>query len=743
MNLISKVSVQLEGLTDISVETNTDPNQVVVTIPVSLGVVVTLPPPDVVAITVLDNAAVVGHVHTNMAALDNVSGVNTGDQDLSALALKSNVLELDNTSFFNPDADYEPATKKYVDDNSGAGPSDTLNVKSYGAVGDGITDDWPACQSAIDAAVAGDTVYFPAGSYFLSTGWIAPKSDVRILGAGMGATTLLRGESSPTAISQGANAQPVMRLSTYQKDGTGYVGPQLNVEVCDLKMDLNLANLVEQDLAGMRHVYIVGGNDPTNDRMDNINFHHVRFSCNLPGARSTTSVDAWSFLLYEGAAGNNRNLRITDCIHDAEFVQFISGGGQGWNGVQYERNWCYHTRETSIAITGQAGNGGQWRNISICDNHITGIATIGIKLGSDGLQQVEGMSMDGVVISGNTILGDDWIEDVVTDLGQHGIEINSTPLHINELVISNNTIRRMDAYNLLVGENTTTEFEAIRLLHWTNNPGTPTLNRTASLDSSFTQPAVGSTVSGVGISSSYALPPGTILQMGDATNPGGRYQITVDEGAGKFTLKRMPWPVGTADGVTVPNTVVCLHIGELRDVVVEGNTCDGMIKVEYADGCVIANNIIYNATSTRALQINGSINLNINNNLIRDGRVEFDYINQGFFTHNIIGAAPEAAGNIQQKSNPDELGRLGLNDWYMADNISSEPIDTPTYLLLAQTSTPVGGSHRLRGNIIAAAAPEGKIIADPGTLCTDIANGNLYLKGSGTSNTGWKAVAVI
>jgi len=53
-------------------------------------------------------------------ALDitTLSGSNTGDQDLSDLAEKANVLELDNTILFTPDADYEPATKKYVDDNS-------------------------------------------------------------------------------------------------------------------------------------------------------------------------------------------------------------------------------------------------------------------------------------------------------------------------------------------------------------------------------------------------------------------------------------------------------------------------------------------------------------------------------------------------------------------------------------------------------------------------------------------------
>jgi hypothetical protein len=44
-----------------------------------------------------------------------VSGTNTGDQDLTPYALKTNVLELDNAVPFAPDADYEPATKLYVD----------------------------------------------------------------------------------------------------------------------------------------------------------------------------------------------------------------------------------------------------------------------------------------------------------------------------------------------------------------------------------------------------------------------------------------------------------------------------------------------------------------------------------------------------------------------------------------------------------------------------------------------------
>ena len=98
-------------------------------------------------------ANVNGQVFTGEITATNLSGTNTGDQDLSGIednlseiesnvasntanilinasniasnatdislkADKTNVLELDNTDVFEPDQDYEPATKKYVDDNS-------------------------------------------------------------------------------------------------------------------------------------------------------------------------------------------------------------------------------------------------------------------------------------------------------------------------------------------------------------------------------------------------------------------------------------------------------------------------------------------------------------------------------------------------------------------------------------------------------------------------------------------------
>lgn len=50
--------------------------------------------------------------------------------DLSAYALKTNVLEIDNTTSFTPSSDYHPATKKYVDDGISAIDHSTYALKS-------------------------------------------------------------------------------------------------------------------------------------------------------------------------------------------------------------------------------------------------------------------------------------------------------------------------------------------------------------------------------------------------------------------------------------------------------------------------------------------------------------------------------------------------------------------------------------------------------------------------------------
>jgi hypothetical protein len=60
-----------------------------------------------------------------------------------------------------------------------------VNVKDYGATGDGVTNDSTAIQSALNALPAtGGTVYFPAGTYIINTGLTSSLNSITLAGAG-------------------------------------------------------------------------------------------------------------------------------------------------------------------------------------------------------------------------------------------------------------------------------------------------------------------------------------------------------------------------------------------------------------------------------------------------------------------------------------------------------------------------------------------------------------------------------
>lgn len=76
-----------------------------------------------------------------------------------------------------------------------------LNVRDYGAVGDGTTDDSAALNAAATALQSGQSLYFPAGNYIVNTACVLIRGKSNIAIFGDGASTRLRptGQGTVTA----------------------------------------------------------------------------------------------------------------------------------------------------------------------------------------------------------------------------------------------------------------------------------------------------------------------------------------------------------------------------------------------------------------------------------------------------------------------------------------------------------------------------------------------------------------
>lgn len=125
-------------------------------------------------------------------------------------------------------------------DNLWTASQQVFNVRgvTYGAVGDGATDDTTAIQNAINAAVAagGGIVYFPIGTYLVSAPLAITADNVRLVGAGWGAKlSAAAGFLGTTLISvQAPGGAGVFRygiaieeLDLYGADESGVGGVQL------------------------------------------------------------------------------------------------------------------------------------------------------------------------------------------------------------------------------------------------------------------------------------------------------------------------------------------------------------------------------------------------------------------------------------------------------------------------------------------------------------------------------------
>jgi hypothetical protein len=139
-----------------------------------------------------------------------------------------------------------------------------FNVKSptYGATGNGTTDDTTAINAATTAAGAagGGVVYFPPGTYIISAP-IVGKDKVRFVGAGQAATTLKAKSTFAPTVSDGGG---LIQWQGAPFDSTAPGTIFTYVGVSDMTIDMspapdtvtNQINAIWQDYSQLRHCLI-------------------------------------------------------------------------------------------------------------------------------------------------------------------------------------------------------------------------------------------------------------------------------------------------------------------------------------------------------------------------------------------------------------------------------------------------------------------------------------------------------
>lgn len=153
----------------------------------------------------------------------------------------------------------------------------TLNVKDYGAKGDGATDDTAAIQSAITDCGAGQTVFFPVGTYMISSPLYIYRNQT------------LEGTHSAWWSYDGGNPSCIKSMASFS--GAAML----------LAQDMELANLTQEQ--------------------DGIRVYRMSFDNNVVG----TNVDCIQLI------GQIRDFRMED-------VTMSNGTGSGVHTVGYTRS---------------------------------------------------------------------------------------------------------------------------------------------------------------------------------------------------------------------------------------------------------------------------------------------------------------------------------------------------------------------------------------------------------------------
>jgi hypothetical protein len=270
----------------------------------------------------------------------------------------------------------------------------TISVKDFGAVGNGVADDTTAIQNGLTAA-AGKELWFPAGTYIFSSTLTIPTS-THLLGDGPAKTTIKMKPTFALNTAGMVNANTTQDGSLHDAnitfEGITFDGSSIasrTVEFIAMKAVNNFQFLNSQLI---NHTYIaLASSGCANVLVSGAYFGNI-------GQAGGLSTGVW--------LGNYGALNSTRClVTNSQFIGNLgSACSMHCNGGTFTNNFCYQNGESVIF-----GNG-TGSNINVTNNYFNYTARQQISA-----QAIELATQSNVLISGNYIANCDSDGITVTD----------------------------------------------------------------------------------------------------------------------------------------------------------------------------------------------------------------------------------------------------------------------------------------------------------------------------------------
>jgi len=311
-----------------------------------------------------------------------------------------------------------------------------FDVRNYGTVGDGTTNDTAAIQTAIDAAhtAGGGTVYFPTGTYLISlgpsggaTGGITVTSNVTLQGSPGATITADSGAAASVKVGIGIGTTTT---------------PATNVQIRDLHIDGTLSYVTQDEWATCIYLY----NNATDVRISGCEVERWMgdvFAAGTDPQRTGTGV---------------KRVTIDNCnVHDVVGQCVIIAGSDHSTGpteILVDSNYFHDSVGGAECI---------WIEATYCtssNNVIDNFGSIAIQPGSSRCDVIGNVILSGTYSGAITTpvalinISASYVR-VVNNTVDASLHANKWPIDIGEgspgtldsLVIENNDLVRYDGYS--------------------------------------------------------------------------------------------------------------------------------------------------------------------------------------------------------------------------------------------------------------------------------------------------------